>query len=551
MPERSSPPRGSVTRRDLMKTAAAGAAGLSLATTATKGGAMSQSPSRIRPNLIFVFGDQLRYLSCGYAGDGAARTPNLDRLASQSANFCNAVSSTPVCAAYRASLLTGKYTTSTGMVINELRLSPDHECFGHVLTRGGYETAYIGKWHLWANELGNHRAVKNGFVPPGAYRLGFDGYWAAYNFNHEYNRAYYFEDTPDRVDVDGYEPDVQTDMAVKRLGKMSGGSKPFAMFLSYGTPHDPWGFHNVPKKYADMFRDVPMPHPPNYRPANDEPYCDNWARLRGDGRAKLEQWRRGYYAMVANLDWNIGRLLQAVDKAGLADNTIIVFSSDHGEMFGAQGRRAKNIFYEGAARIPLLIRWPKRIPAGRVADACITTPDFMPTVLGLMGLPIPKAVEGMDLSHCALGKAGPEPEAALLQNTGACAAWADGHEWRALRSRQYTYAVYRVDGRELLFDNQADPYQMTDLAGSPKHADVLADFRKLLKKRMADLNDTFPASTWYRRRWTEDRNIMRGARGGTHDLGALRKILGKYEAAYAKDPASRPRRKPQSPRKPK
>ena len=152
-----------------------------------------------KPNLVYVFADQLRYSSCGYAGDAHAHTPNMDRLAAQGANFHQAISSTPVCAPYRASLMTGKYQSSTGMVINELRLSPEHECFGHVLTRAGYKTAYIGKWHLWAAQQGHHDLIKNGFTPPGPYRLGFDDYWAAYNFNHSYFHSPYFLTMPRRT----------------------------------------------------------------------------------------------------------------------------------------------------------------------------------------------------------------------------------------------------------------------------------------------------------------------------------------------------------------
>ena len=127
-----------------------------------------------RPNLIYVFADQLRYQSCGFAGDSRAHTPNIDQFALESTNFVNCVSGHPMCAPYRASFFTGKYSSSTGMVINELRMNPNHRAFGHVLHDGGYETYYIGKWHLWANELGNHEDPKNSFTPRGPYRLGFD-----------------------------------------------------------------------------------------------------------------------------------------------------------------------------------------------------------------------------------------------------------------------------------------------------------------------------------------------------------------------------------------
>jgi arylsulfatase A-like enzyme len=197
-------------------------------------------------------------------------------------------------------------------------------------------------------------------------------------------------------------------------------------------------------------------------------------------------------------------------------------------MFAAHGRRAKNIFYEEACRVPFLLRWPGPLPADRTADACLATPDILPTLLSLMDLPAPADAEEMDLSHCARGTDGPEPDAALLQNTGACAAWADGYEWRALRSKRYTYAVYRKDRSEHLYDNQADPYQLRNLAAEPQHADRMAAFGQQLKRRMDELNDTFPPSTWYREHWIKNRNIIRGARGGRHDLAALRRIIRKH-----------------------
>jgi len=424
------------------------------------------------------------------------------------------VSTMPVCSAYRASLLTGKYPTSTGMVINELRMNPNHECFGHVLTRGGYATGYIGKWHLYANELGNHYDPKNSFVPPGKHRLGFDGYWAAYNFHHDYYKAYYHTDSPEKISYgEGvYEPDGQTDLAINFLKERSRQEAPFALFVSYGTPHDPWNDGNVPEDYREMFANVPFPNPPNYAPEND-PYADNWGRLNEKQREMLEQWRRNYYAMTANLDWNLGRLFQAIDEAGLRDNTLVVFTSDHGEMFGAHGRRAKNIFYEEASRIPYLMRMPGTIPAGTVSDACLSTVDIMPTVLSLLGLPIPDVVEGMDLSGVAKGHAGPEPRAALLQNTGACAAWQNGYEWRGVRNKRFTFATYRVDKSELLFDNVEDPLQIHNLAQDPAHAETVKELRAFMHDKMGTLNDTFETCTWYRDHWTENRIIVRAAKG--------------------------------------
>ena len=460
-----------------------------------------------RPHLIYVFADQLRYRSCGYAGDLLAHTPNIDHLATESTDFCNAVSGHPVCAPYRASLLTGTYTTTTGMVINELRMNPNHRCLAHVLTGGGYDTAYIGKWHLWANQLGHHDDPANSFTPPGPYRLGFDGFWASYGFHHTYVDAYYHTNSPEPITMEGYEPDGQTDLAIDQLRRAVDADHPLALFLSYGTPHDPWDTDNVPAEDLAMFADVDFSLPPNYVPEND-PHADAWARLSPEEREQITDWMRVYYAMTANLDRNVGRLMAAIDELGLRENAIVVFTSDHGECFGAHGRRAKNIFYDEAARVPFLIRWPGHVPAGAVSDACLNTPDVMPTLLSLLDLPVPDEVEGTDLSHCALGQRGPEPDAALMQCTGATAIWEDGHEWRALRSKRYTYAIYRVDRQELLFDNVADPYQMRNLAGDPAYAEALDDFRDRLQARMAEIGDTFEASTWYRDHWTEDRIIL-------------------------------------------
>jgi len=154
----------------------------------------------------------------------------------------------------------------------------------------------------------------------------------------------------------------------------------------------------------------------------------------------------------------------------------------------------------------------------QAGHACLSTVDLLPRLGAMLRLLLPDHLEGMDLSHCVYGQAGSEPDAALMQICGATAAWEDGHEWRALRDKQYTYAIYRVDGKELLFDNRTDPYQQQNLVGDPVHAPVLARFRATLRHKMAALNDAFEACTWYRDHWTDGRrNIVRSA---TSDFGA-------------------------------
>ncbi len=471
-----------------------------------------------RPNLIYIFADQLRYQSLGYAGDNKAITPHIDSLADQGVNFINAVSNYPVCAAHRASLFTGKYPSSTGMVINELRINPHHRCFGHVLTDSEYTTGYIGKWHLWANQAGHHREAKNSYIPleKHEYRLGFDGFWASYNFNHDYYEGFYFSDAPKRIQIKGYEPDAQTDMALRFISSRTHRSNPFALFLSYGPPHPPFTQNNVPESYYKMFNNVEFPLPQTWSDIPDE-YMDRHT----DRKEWLDYWKpnlpefhRIYYALTASLDWNIGRILKAVEEAGISEDTIIVFSSDHGEMFGAHGRVEKLIFYEEAVRVPFLIRWPGKIPAGLKSDACLGTPDIMPTILGLMDLPVPEDVDGMDLSHLAKGQNGPEPDAAFLQGMGHTYLWKDGYEWRGIRDKQCTYAVYRRDGSELLFDNQKDPFQKKNLIGDPNYKKIRKNLSSQMENKMSVLNDPFEKCTWYRDYWTDgNRNILRSAKG--------------------------------------
>ncbi|MAF11082.1 hypothetical protein CMK11_11590 [Candidatus Poribacteria bacterium] len=460
-----------------------------------------------RPNLLFVLADQLRLDACGYVGSPVGATPNIDRFAGESADFTNAVSGYPVCGPYRNSLFTGKYPSSTGMVINELRCMPDDGAISHVLTRAGYDTHYIGKWHLY----GRDHTPEEQYCPPGPHRLGFDGYWASYNFHHRYYSAFYYEDTSERREVDGYEPDVHTDMLLERL-TASDGDRPFAAILNYGVPHDPWTWDNVPEEHASAYRDYEFGYPRTYREGSAEYWSPRMGRAwwRETVHPDLPMWQQVYHAMIANLDWNFGRVLDGLDRLGLADDTLVVFTSDHGEMFGAHGRIAKKIFYEEAVRVPFLMRLPGVTKRGST-DACLDTPDIMPTLLGLLGLNAPDSVEGMDLSHCARGESGPEPDAALMQGMGHTYQWLDGDEWRALRDKRYTYAIAREGDAEYLFDNVEDPFQELNLASDPDHRAVARDRREQLRSRMARLNDDLHPTTYYRDAWTRDRCVVRSA----------------------------------------
>lgn len=489
-----------------------GAAGLSGIGKVASGNRPNKSSDQTsgKPNIVYVISDQMRPQSCGYFGQNYAGhpdpyTPNIDRLAGESLNFENAVSGYPVCAPYRNSLFTGKYPSSTGMVINELRCMPDPDAIGHVLSKHGYQTGYIGKWHLF----GKYNTPKGQYTPPSPYRLGFDGYWAAYNFNHNYYDAFYYKDSFDRIDVKEYEPHTQVDLAIDYMGRAKDKDDPFALVLSMGPPHDPFSWDNVPDTFAHLFNDKEFKDPPNYdgKKGTGEYWVKGWKHkwFKNKWAPHRNRYRQVYASMISSIDWEIGRLQQAMEKMGLDENTIFVFTADHGYSFGSHGRVAKKIFYEEAVRVPFLMKWPNGIEAGR-SDACINTADVAPTLLGLAGLPVPNSYEGLDLSQYITEGTGDEPEAALLQGMGHTFQWHNGDEWRGVRDKRYTYANMLADGSEYLFDNIKDPYQMNNLINDASHRPVRRRLKNFMHHKMNELNDPYKPTTWYKDNWVEDIN---------------------------------------------
>ena len=257
---------------------------------------------------------------------------------------------------------------------------------------------------------------------------------------------------------------------------------------------------------------------------NPDPYMDRFFSEYFNGRTSwrddfvkgvgYQEAMRCYYAMVNSIDEQFGRVVELLDSLGIADNTIVVFTSDHGEMMTSQGRMFKMIFYDEACRIPFLIRCPgaKR---GRT-DVCLNTPDIAPTLLGLVGLSdsIPAEMEGDDLSFAVRGGKGLEPDFAFMQGMGHTHLWRNGFEWRAVRDKRYTYARYLRDGSELLFDRQKDPHMTRNVAEDKKYAKVLASLRSGMATKMEELNDEFKPCTWYRDHWMyKDFSIKAAAHG--------------------------------------
>ncbi len=440
-------------------------------------------PLQDKPNIVYVFADQMRSTAMGCVGVENVHTPNLDRFAAQGTRFANAISNTPICSPARATLISGLHTLSHGLVNNDIPLRTDVRSIAHCLNDEGYRCGYVGKWHIDCADRG-------AFIPPGPRRQGFDDFWATNNCNHAYLNAYYYRnDDPEPIWVDGYEPDAQTDEAVATIRDRAAGDDPFCLFLSWGPPHCP--YRDVPQKYLDMYPPESIELLP---PAVD---ARSFGHTDGDGPSEEEDaYKReiigGYYAHVTALDDCFGRVLAALDEADVAENTIVVFSSDHGDMLFNHNHGWKCRPWRGSVGIPLIMRWPGRIPKGRVTGGPISIVDHMPTLLSLAGVRVPDEVEGDDLAAYVLGDESAAPHSAFI-NMPIVMRMFSHHEWRGVVTQTHTYARF-LDRPWMLFDDAADPWQMNNLAESPEHEPLQAELEAELQRWLTRTNDSFETS---------------------------------------------------------
>ena len=411
-------------------------------------------PQARRPSILLILPDQWRGQDLGCMGNPEVLTPNLDRLASQGILFRNTFANTPVCCPARANLLTGRYAHKNGMVANDLRLRESETTIAEILAARGYRTGFIGKWHL----DGGKRLP--GFVPPGPRRQGF-AYWAANECSHEHFRPTYFRDTGKPITEDRFEPDVWTDRAVEFLKQA--GDAPFFLVVSMGPPHDPYG---APEKFMKLYDQAKLTMRPN------------WAEgVQGAGRKEIA----AYYAAMTAVDEQVGRLLKALDDTGRAGDTIVVFTSDHGDMLGSHRQRLKRKPWEESIRVPGIVRYPAKVKAGRTTEVLLSHVDLTPTLLPLCDLAVPDDMQGTDLSGVVLGATDRGPDSDFFQIFVPFAGDGTPHPWRGVRTDRYMYARTEA-GPWVLYDLKDDPYESKNLADDPTHVAV----RGALEGKLAD-----------------------------------------------------------------
>ncbi len=432
-----------------------------------------------RPNVVLVFADQWRAQATGYAGDPNVKTPHLDALCGESLNFSLAVSSCPVCSPYRGSLMTGQYPLTHGVFVNDVQLNPDAVTMGKVFAEAGYDTAYIGKWHLDGRG-------RSSLIPPER-RQGFS-YWKVLECTHDYNHSLYYEGNQDEKRYwEGYDAAAQTRDARDYIQNRKE-DKPFLLVLSWGPPHNP--YETAPPEYRGLYRPEHIVLRPNVPES-----------LAGEAR----QWLAGYYAHCSALDACLGQILDVLRLKGLEKNTIFLFTSDHGDMLGSQGEQRKQRPWEESVRVPFLLRYS--ISGGRQPgryDLPVSTPDILPTLLGLCDISIPESVEGLDFSGYIRGGQDPTDGAALIMCPHPFGEWTTarhrGRAYRGLRTRRYTY-VRDLDGPWLLYDNVEDPFQQRNLAHAAEYASLSKALEENLSRKLSRLADEFLPGMDYIHRW--------------------------------------------------
>lgn len=431
-----------------------------------------------RPNIIYVLADQWRAQATGYNGDPnlIGKTPNLDQLAAESVNFKNAVSVTPVCTPYRAALLTGQYPTTTGMIFNDLHLPEESITMAELFKASGYKTGYIGKWHL--DGMGRFA-----YTPPER-RQGFD-YWKALECSHKYNGLLYYEgDDQEKKYWEGYGPYAETKDAISYIQQQATGKEPFLLMLAWGTPHFP--YDNTPPEMQQQFDPEDI-------------------ILRGnvtvEQREEAQRQSTGYYAHILALDKCIGQLVQAIEEMGISENTLLIFTSDHGEMMGSQGvsPRQKQVPWAESVRVPFLLKYPARYKDKIEVEAPINTTDILPTMLSLAGLPIPAHIEGEDMTSSIEDQATGRNKAALIMNVSPFAGII-GKPYRGIYTSRYAY-VKTLDGPWFLFDHFEDPLQMNNLLNKSGYEQLHQDMEKLLQQELKKVGDDFKPRTYYIDKW--------------------------------------------------
>ena len=426
-----------------------------------------QESGATAPNILWIFGDQHRAQALGTMGDPNLSTPHIDALAADGVTFDRAVAGCPLCCPYRGSLLSGRYPHKA-VPGHQMRLPADLFTIAQPFKAAGYDTAWYGKWHVDGFQEKEGRAAFH--QVPKERRGGFDTWIGYENNNAQYDAWVHGHHGADEVELQrlpGYETDALTDMLIAHI--RAKGSAPLFAALSVQPPHNPYV---APPEWMGRHTPGQVELRPNVPPV---------ARIIDKARRDLA----GYYAMIENLDWNVGRVVQVLREKGLYDDTHIFFFSDHGDLHGSHGQFLKTAPWEEAIRVPCVLGGGRRyeLKSGAISDAPLNHVDIGPTSLGLCGIEVPDWMPGTDYSHPRQRKlAGDEPDSAFLQLVVPT-----GHgnsvdrPWRGVATRD-GWKYVALEGQPwLMFNLAEDPYELANLA----HNTAFRAERQRLQERLA------------------------------------------------------------------
>jgi arylsulfatase A-like enzyme len=424
------------------------------------------------PNVIVFFTDQQRHDTTGVHGCPLDLTPNFDRMAAEGVHLHNSFTCQPVCGPARSCLQTGLYATTTGCFRNGIALPPNRKTLAHYFSEAGYDTGYIGKWHLAASS-------RTGPVPA-AERGGYD-YWLASNTLEFTSDAYdcsVYDSAEREVRLPGYRVDGLTDAAIRYIDTRK--DRPFFLFLSFLEPHH--------QNHRDDF-----PAPSGY----ESHFAGRWTppdlqALGGTSARHLP----GYYGMVRRLDEALGRLRDALQSLHLDEKTILLYSSDHACHFKTRNSEYKRSCHDSSIRVPTALTGPGLFGGGTVRDL-VSLIDLPPTLLDAAGIPVPREMQGRSILPLPHGHRDGWPEEVFVQIS-------ESQVGRAIRTKRWKYSVSAPDRspskdsgsevyrEEFLYDLRADPWELANLVGSEAHAGVKAALCRRLKDRMTAAGERAP-----------------------------------------------------------
>ncbi len=434
-----------------------------------------------QPNLLIVQTDQQSTWTLNAYGGTVAATPHANRLATEGVTLHQCITPHALCTPSRGTFVTGRFPRCHGAWHNNAPLNQNERTFAHQLRDAGYRTGYAGKWHL-------DGSPKPGWVHPQR-GMGFDDCEFMFNRGHwkkieEWDNVGQPTCFPDRAigDERSYPTDWLTGKTIRFIDQHQAEPRrqPFAYMLAIPDPHGPF---SVREPYASMFDPGQMRPPDTFTQENlpDWAIAERYAFDNPDRERELRRDMAQYFGMVKHIDDCLGLILKRLEDHGILENTVVVFTSDHGEFMGEHGLSEKNRVYETAHRVPMLIRWPQRLTAGQVVRQHVSLLDFAPTILGLLGVEPSGREQGRDASPLLRGQDVEWDDAAFIA--------ADRPRRVGVFTPQHQLAY--VEGADtVLFDRVNDPEQTRNLARGPEHADTVRVLTRKIRTYFSEFEES-------------------------------------------------------------